>query len=247
LNKLLDNKWRTFVALVMLMRVCRVLSCQQTEYEISGRCCSMCPPGEFRVHDYCTEFTTTSCVPCVEGTYNEKYNGVRNCAHCSLCHPGSGLKVKLECTLTSDSVCEPQDGFFCLDWSSKSCGAAQKHSSCEGGQYISQRGTASTDTECSDCSTGTFSDGTGMSCQPHTQCEAENLQLIEAGTSSADARCGEQRQNVSGIVIGVLVPVVLIVGAAAGLWFWRRKIKCLKKSYFILFLFKGKEQRYVCL
>uniref|UniRef100_A0A3B3C4G3 TNFR-Cys domain-containing protein n=1 Tax=Oryzias melastigma TaxID=30732 RepID=A0A3B3C4G3_ORYME len=197
----------------MLMRVCRVLSCQQTEYEISGRCCSMCPPGEFRVHDYCTEFTTTSCVPCVEGTYNEKYNGVRNCAHCSLC---SGLKVKLECTLTSDSVCEPQDGFFCLDWSSKSCGAAQKHSSCEGGQYISQRGTASTDTECSDCSTGTFSDGTGMSCQPHTQCEAENLQLIEAGTSSADARCGEQRQNVSGIVIGVLVPVVLIVGAAAG-------------------------------
>ncbi|KAF6723612.1 Tumor necrosis factor receptor superfamily member 14 [Oryzias melastigma] len=105
----------------------------------------------------------------IEGTYNEKYNGVRNCAHCSLCHPGSGLKVKLECTLTSDSVCEPQDGFFCLDWSSKSCGAAQKHSSCKGGQYISQRGTASTDTECSDCSTGTFSDGTGTSCQPHTQ------------------------------------------------------------------------------
>ncbi|KAF6723599.1 Tumor necrosis factor receptor superfamily member 14 [Oryzias melastigma] len=162
-----DRRTSLFL-LMMLMRIYGVPLCRPTEYEINGECCPMCPPGS-RVQRDCTEFTSTSCVPCVEGTYNEKSNGRKYCTPCTLCDPGSGLKVKLECTLTSDSVCEPQDGFFCLDWSSKSCGAAQKHSSCKGGQYISQRGTASTDTECSDCSTGTFSDGTGTSCQPHTQ------------------------------------------------------------------------------
>uniref|UniRef100_A0A3P9I0V7 Si:dkey-23c22.5 n=1 Tax=Oryzias latipes TaxID=8090 RepID=A0A3P9I0V7_ORYLA len=185
---------------MMLMRVCRVLSCHQTEYEISGECCPMCPPGS-RVQRHCTEFRSTSCMPCTEGTYNEKSNGLQYCTPCSLCDSGTGLTVKLGCTLTSDSVCEPLYGFFCVDSSSKSCSAAQKHSSCEKGQYISQRGTASTDTECSDCSSGTFSDGTGTS--------SENLQLMEAGTSSTDAQCGE-RQDVSAVVIGVLVPAVLL-------------------------------------
>uniref|UniRef100_A0A8C7WLR4 Si:dkey-23c22.5 n=1 Tax=Oryzias sinensis TaxID=183150 RepID=A0A8C7WLR4_9TELE len=207
---------------MMLMRVSRVLSCHQTEYEISGECCPMCPPGS-RVQRHCTEFRSTSCMPCSEGTYNEKSNGLQYCTPCSLCDSVSGLTVKLGCTLTSDSVCEPLDGFFCVDYSSKSCSAAQQHSSCKGGQYISQRGTASTDTECSDCSSGTFSDGTGTSCQPHRQCEAENLQLIEAGTSSTDAQCGGQRLNVSAVVIGVIVTVGLLVTAAV-LWLCRQKI-----------------------
>uniref|UniRef100_A0A3P9LKF2 TNFR-Cys domain-containing protein n=1 Tax=Oryzias latipes TaxID=8090 RepID=A0A3P9LKF2_ORYLA len=198
--------------------VSRVLSCHQTEYEISGECCPMCPPAVMCLiweNLHCTEFRSTSCMPCTEGTYNEKSNGLQYCSACSLCDSGSGLTVKHGCTLTSDSVCEPLDGFFCVDSSSKSCSAAQKHSSCEKGQYISQRGTASTDTECSDCSSGTFSDGTGESCQPHRQCEAENLQLTEAGTSSTDAQCGEQRQDVSAVVIGVLVPAVVLVVTAA--------------------------------
>uniref|UniRef100_A0A3P9MR36 TNFR-Cys domain-containing protein n=1 Tax=Oryzias latipes TaxID=8090 RepID=A0A3P9MR36_ORYLA len=213
---------------------CRILSCHQTEYEISGECCPLCPPGS-RVQSHCTEFRSTSCMPCTEGTYNENSNGQQYCTPCSPCDSVSGLTVKHGCTLTSDSVCEPLDGFFCVDPSSKSCSAAQKHSSCEKGQYISQRGTASTDTECSDCSSGTFSDGTGESCQPHRQCEAENLQLTEAGTSSTDAQCGEQRQDVSAVVIGVLVPaVVLVVTAAVVVLLCRKNIientKSLKKG-----------------
>uniref|UniRef100_A0A3B3H3B0 TNFR-Cys domain-containing protein n=1 Tax=Oryzias latipes TaxID=8090 RepID=A0A3B3H3B0_ORYLA len=229
-----SETWTSLFLLMMLMRVSRVLSCHQTEYEISGECCAMCPPGS-RVQRHCTEFRSTSCVPCTEGTYNEKSNGQQYCKPCSPCDSVSGLTVKLGCTLTSDSVCEPLDGFFCVDSSSKSCSAAQRHSSCKGGQYIRQRGTASTDTECSDCSSGTFSDGTGESCQPHRQCEAENLQLMEAGTSSTDAQCGEQRQDVSAVVIGVLVPVVvLLVITAAVLWHFRKymieKTNCLKNS-----------------
>ncbi|XP_036003489.1 tumor necrosis factor receptor superfamily member 14 [Fundulus heteroclitus] len=115
-----------------------------------------------------------------------------------LCHldvfTGAGLKEKHGCTLSSDAVCEPMEGFFCTQPKSGGCGAAQKHRSCEPGQYISKMGTASADADCSDCISGTFSNGTTSSCLPHTQCEHENLQLIKAGTASADAECGEMKR-----------------------------------------------------
>uniref|UniRef100_A0A3Q1JIF9 TNFR-Cys domain-containing protein n=1 Tax=Anabas testudineus TaxID=64144 RepID=A0A3Q1JIF9_ANATE len=89
---------------------------------------------------------------------------------------GSGLKMKSPCTITSDTVCEPLEGFYCVDPSDNVCGAAQKQRSCEPGQCICQKGwfsyntrTASTDSVCSDCSDGSFSDGTFPSCRPHTQ------------------------------------------------------------------------------
>ncbi|KAA8591197.1 hypothetical protein FQN60_002140, partial [Etheostoma spectabile] len=80
-----------------------------------------------------------------------------------------GLKLKTPCTTTSDTVCEPLEGFYCTYPIEDNCVVAEKHSSCQPGQYISQKGTAVRDTECSDCSDGTFSDGTLFpSCQPHT-------------------------------------------------------------------------------
>uniref|UniRef100_A0A3B3Y9H8 TNFR-Cys domain-containing protein n=1 Tax=Poecilia mexicana TaxID=48701 RepID=A0A3B3Y9H8_9TELE len=127
---------------------------------------------------------------------------------------GAGLKEKRGCDITADTVCEPMEGFFCTDLKSGSCAAAQKHRSCEPGQFISKMGTASTDTECSECISGSFSNGTMLSCQPHTQCEKENLQLIKAGTSSTDVECGEKSSNTTGIVIGVLV--FFLVAATIG-------------------------------
>lgn len=53
---------------------------------------------------------------------------------------GSGLKVKTSCTTTSDTVCEPLEGFYCMDFAEEGCVAAQKHTSCQPGQYVSQEG-----------------------------------------------------------------------------------------------------------
>lgn len=60
--------------------------------------------------------------------------------HFAFMFTGSGLKVKTLCTTTTDAVCEPQEGFFCLEFAGEDCRAAQKHRSCDPGQYISQKG-----------------------------------------------------------------------------------------------------------
>ena len=53
---------------------------------------------------------------------------------------GSGLKVKSSCTTTLDTVCEPLEGFFCIDLTKDQCEAAQKHKDCDPGQYIKEKG-----------------------------------------------------------------------------------------------------------
>ena len=49
---------------------------------------------------------------------------------------GLGLKVKLSCRPSSDTVCGTLEGFYCLDPTKEGCRAAQRHSSCDHGQYI---------------------------------------------------------------------------------------------------------------
>uniref|UniRef100_A0A3P9NFE0 Tumor necrosis factor receptor superfamily member 5-like n=1 Tax=Poecilia reticulata TaxID=8081 RepID=A0A3P9NFE0_POERE len=216
----------TYLLMVILIRDFRVYSttCHLTEYKTLDGCCPMCPAGH-RVKTDCTEFSSTSCLPCSDGTHLDQSNGLKSCTRCSICHSGAGLKVKQQCLRSADTVCEPMEGFYCTDSTSGGCAAAQKHRSCEPGQYISRMGTASTDTECSECSSGTFSNGTMLSCQLHTQCEKENLQLIKAGTTTTDAECGEKNDSITGVGIIVLVVSLVIVVSVivAIVALWRKK------------------------
>ncbi|XP_039656614.1 tumor necrosis factor receptor superfamily member 14-like isoform X3 [Perca fluviatilis] len=198
--------------LILVLSVFRghTLTCHPTEYLNGDQCCPTCSVGS-RVKKHCTEFRSTSCLDCDKGTYMNLPTGLTECFPCARCDSGSGVKIKTACTTTSNTVCEPLKGFYCLFSPGNSCVEAQKHRSCQPGQYISQNGTALRDTECSDCRDGTFSDGTLLtSCQPHTQCQSLDLHLIKPGTASTDAECGEQS---SGAVIGIVVPVILLVVA----------------------------------
>ncbi|XP_026223283.1 tumor necrosis factor receptor superfamily member 14-like [Anabas testudineus] len=214
--------------LILMIKVFsgQTLTCREERYQVGNECCPMCYPGS-RVRTDCSEVRMTSCLPCLEGTYMNQLTSRRQCFPCSRCDEGSGLKMKSPCTITSDTVCEPLEGFFCVDPSDNGCGAAQKHRSCEPGQCISQNGTASTDSVCSDCSDGSFSDGTFPSCRPHTQCETKNLQLLKPGTTSTDAECGEHSSNKTITIIGIIVPVLflLIVISAAVVFHFRDRIK----------------------
>uniref|UniRef100_A0A3Q1JJ34 TNFR-Cys domain-containing protein n=1 Tax=Anabas testudineus TaxID=64144 RepID=A0A3Q1JJ34_ANATE len=218
---------------ILVMKVFSGLSltCHEAEYHTGNECCPMCLPGS-RVKTDCTEFISTSCVPCLEGTYMNQPTGRKQCFPC---YTRSGLKIKKSCTITSDAVCEPLEGFYCVEPSDNGCGAAQKHRSCEPGQYISQKGTASTDSVCSDCSDGSFSDGTFPSCRPHTQCETKNLQLLKPGTTSTDAECEEHssnktiKQQTRQIIIWTPVSVLflLFVISVPVVFYFRHKIKLL--------------------
>uniref|UniRef100_A0A3Q1JI87 TNFR-Cys domain-containing protein n=1 Tax=Anabas testudineus TaxID=64144 RepID=A0A3Q1JI87_ANATE len=210
--------------LILVMKVFsgQTLTCHKEQYQTGNLCCSMCDAGS-RVQTDCTESRNTSCVPCLEGTYNNQPTGLKYCFSCSHCD--HSLKIKTSCTTTSDAVCEPQEGFYCVEPSDNGCESAEKHRRCEPGQYISQKGTASTDSVCSDCSDGSFSDGTFPSCRPHTQCETKNLQLLKPGTTSTDAECGEHSSNKT--IIGIIVPlsVLFIVLILSGIIFfiWKKK------------------------
>ncbi|XP_069382925.1 tumor necrosis factor receptor superfamily member 14-like isoform X1 [Paralichthys olivaceus] len=211
--------------LILLIKVFCVntLTCHLTEYQIGDECCPLCPPGN-RVKTDCTEFRSTSCLPCVKDTFMNLPTGLKKCFPCTTCGPDSGLKIYTSCTATTDSVCEPLEGFYCTDRTRNNCAAAKKHTQCKPGQFIKQRGTALTDSECSDCSNGTFSDGTRTSCQAHTQCESPNLHLKRPGTTSTDAECENTSLIVPVVIIASVVLVVLVLSAIA-LVFWKRKTR----------------------
>ncbi|CDQ88729.1 unnamed protein product [Oncorhynchus mykiss] len=157
------------------------------------------------VHRHCTEFTSTSCVPCVDSTFLDEPNGLIKCKVCTNCDPGLGLKVKQPCTPSSDTVCGTLEGFYCLDPTKDGCRAAQRHSSCKPGQYINH-----TDTVCSDCTGDTYSDGSLTSCQPHTQCKSLGLQELRPGTHWSNSECGPQSSRIyPGIIIGVVASVLI--------------------------------------
>ncbi|XP_034447875.1 tumor necrosis factor receptor superfamily member 14-like isoform X2 [Hippoglossus hippoglossus] len=197
-------------------------TCHPTEYQMGNKCCPLCPSGN-RVKTHCTVFWSTSCLPCVNDTFMNLPTGLKKCLPCTTCGPDSGLKIYTSCTATTDSLCEPLEGFYCIEPIENHCAAAQKHKRCQPGQYIKHRGTAQTDSQCSDCSNGTFSDGTRTSCQPHTQCESLNLQLMQPGTASTDTECGNSSLNNSAVVIIVpLVVLGLLVFGLVAFFLWKR-------------------------
>uniref|UniRef100_A0A3Q3EY68 TNFR-Cys domain-containing protein n=1 Tax=Labrus bergylta TaxID=56723 RepID=A0A3Q3EY68_9LABR len=189
----------------------QTLTCGPYEYETPGGCCPMCPPGNIHcVHEDCTDSGSTFCKHCTEGTFMDQPTFRTRCYDCKSCDEGSALKMKTSCTIVSDTVCEPLEGFYCSDSRKDDCVEAKKHRRCEPGEYIREHGTSSTDTVCSTCSDGTFSDGTFPSCQKHKQCESEGLLLLRAGTETEDAQCGGLLPQWAGLTVGVVVVLSLV-------------------------------------
>uniref|UniRef100_A0A3B4CLV0 TNFR-Cys domain-containing protein n=1 Tax=Pygocentrus nattereri TaxID=42514 RepID=A0A3B4CLV0_PYGNA len=182
--------------------------CARAEYEINGECCPMCSSGN-HVYRHCTEDTSTACVPCHHSAFIDAPNGLIDCFSCTVCDPGQGLRVKTPCTRSSDTVCEPLDGYYCTDQHRGGCILAQKHTNCSPGQYIKHKGTAFKDTECAECSDGTFSNGSLLFCQQHSKCEELGLIEIKAGTFSSDADCGTKTP--AGLIVGIISFVVIVV------------------------------------
>ncbi|KAJ8017144.1 hypothetical protein DPEC_G00014700 [Dallia pectoralis] len=176
-------------------------ACGPSEYRIHDECCPMCSPG-YRVHKDCTEFTSTSCAPCIGSTYTDRPSGLIACKSCTHCDPGFGLMVKQPCSPSSDTVCEPLEGFYCTEPTKDGCKVAQRHSSCKPGQYIREKGTPSTDTMCSNCTGETYSDGSFTSCQPHTQSDTLKLQQTNGS-------------QISPLITAVISAIIFIVGVVA--------------------------------
>uniref|UniRef100_A0A8C6T1A4 TNFR-Cys domain-containing protein n=1 Tax=Neogobius melanostomus TaxID=47308 RepID=A0A8C6T1A4_9GOBI len=209
LSNMQSSEGGTILLIIILTHAVISRACHRAEYQIGNECCPMCPAGT-RVNKHCTEFRSTSCLPCDEGTYMDNPTGMTQCFSCRICAPGSGMKVKTVCSSNSNALCEPQEGYFCVEPpKERNCEVAQKHSDCNPGQYIQQPGSPSADTVCSPCAEGTFSNGTLSRCQPHTQCEQMDKATVKAGTLHSDAECGETKSS-SVVIVAVIITIVLL-------------------------------------
>lgn len=203
-------------------------ACARAEYEMSnGECCPMCAPGN-RVYRDCTEYTSTTCVPCMGATFLDAPNGLKECFICTECDPGLGLRVKTACTRTSDAVCEPLEEHYCTNENRGSCIKALKHTKCSPGEYIKQIGTAKKNTLCGKCAEGTYSNGSIQTCQPHSKCEDLGLREKKAGTAVSDAECGEKPPV--GLIVGIIGFLILIILAAVLFFLKKRQIVRLPAS-----------------
>ncbi|XP_072536943.1 tumor necrosis factor receptor superfamily member 14-like [Salminus brasiliensis] len=188
--------------------------CDRSKYETDEGCCSKCKAGN-RVHKHCSENTPTSCTPCPESTYASEPNGLKQCTICTACDPGQGLKVRSACTQSSDAVCEPRDGYYCTNQNGDKCTQAVEHKKCRPGQYIKHGGNAFKDTECDECTNGTYSDGSFQMCKGHSKCEGLGRSEVRPGSRSSDTECVTKLSAgvIAGITISVLLVVAIVVGA----------------------------------
>nr|AAI22413.1 Zgc:153759 [Danio rerio]AAI65518.1 Zgc:153759 protein [Danio rerio] len=199
-----------FVAAVITLNLEQCFSaCARAEYEIKGECCPMCAPGN-HVYWHCSIDTSTTCVPCPAFTYTDEPNGLDTCFACTACDTANGLRVKKTCTRSSDTVCEPLAGFYCIQRNKDGCKFALEHSRCQPGQYIKQAGTAFTNTECGNCIEGSYSNGSLTICRPHSNCEKEGRKEKTPGTVSSDVECEDSAP--AAVIVGPVVGVLLIAG-----------------------------------
>ncbi|XP_044226894.1 tumor necrosis factor receptor superfamily member 14-like isoform X7 [Thunnus albacares] len=188
------NMSSSLLFLIIILKVFsgHSLTCGPAEYLTAGECCPRCLAGS-RVETDCTEFRSTSCLSCTDGTYMNHPTGLKYCLTCGNCDAGSGLQIKTSCTSTSNTVCQPLEGFYCMDSTEDGCVKALKHTSCQPGQYIRQKGTSSTDTVCYNCQPGYFSQD-GVNCTAWTIC-SETEVMVKEGNQINDVVCRSASRN----------------------------------------------------
>uniref|UniRef100_A0A3B3SXF8 TNFR-Cys domain-containing protein n=1 Tax=Paramormyrops kingsleyae TaxID=1676925 RepID=A0A3B3SXF8_9TELE len=189
--------------------------CSQHAYSASGT----------RVYRHCTAWTSTSCAPCIDFTFNDQPNGLEQCSPCTVCVKGLGVKTVRACTPSSDTVCGVLEGHYCINPYKGGCRAANKHTACRPGQFIKQPGTEYTDTVCEDCSDHSYSDGSFTSCKPHTDCESRGLVTVKAGDQAADSECGEKSNTALTVMIAatIIIIIIIIIIAVTAVSYRRRK------------------------
>uniref|UniRef100_A0A3B1IVD5 Tumor necrosis factor receptor superfamily member 5-like n=1 Tax=Astyanax mexicanus TaxID=7994 RepID=A0A3B1IVD5_ASTMX len=189
-------------------------ACARAEYETGDEeCCPMCAPGN-RVYRDCTEYTSTTCVPCMGATFLDAPNGLKECFICMICDPGVGLRVRTACTRTSDTVCEPLPGFYCTEQHRGSCIQAKKHTKCRPGEFIQHMGSEKSDTVCEACSSGFYSP-LGINCTRWTDCSVRDEVQQREGSAVEDVQCvskaSRHRYSIIPAAASALILLLLLI------------------------------------
>ncbi|KAM5223982.1 uncharacterized protein RBU33_001830 [Hipposideros larvatus] len=118
--------------------------CVTGEYWTGRHCCKDCPAGEY-VHEPCrSPHTQGKCMKCDRGTFTAFPNGLDSCFPCATC--SQDQEVVVECTLTSDRLCQCITGhFYQLPDSYEFC---RRCSTCPQGHVVLHKCNSTADTVC---------------------------------------------------------------------------------------------------
>ncbi|XP_071022172.1 tumor necrosis factor receptor superfamily member 14-like isoform X2 [Oncorhynchus clarkii lewisi] len=199
-----------------------------------------CGPAEYKTNDGlvvrrdCTLESSTSCMPCIRGTFMNEANGLTKCFPCSPCDPGQGLFTQTECKPTSNTVCDVLDGYYCRSYSSNSeCSLAVEHTHCSPGQSTKSPGTKTTDTVCEECQHGFYSQH-GVNCTAWTDCAAMGRVKTEDGHSRQDVICNKVPPRIHTTLIApILLLLGLTVAALFGFYLARAILTCVIPHRFL--------------
>ncbi|XP_028850170.1 tumor necrosis factor receptor superfamily member 14-like isoform X3 [Denticeps clupeoides] len=181
-------------------------------------CCPMCDPGLVVSKD-CTEYSSTSCIPCITGqTYMNEPNGLSSCFRCKSCDSGQGLLIKDKCTITRNTVCDLHPGYYCVSYSGEGeCNFGEKHQKCGPGQRVKTPGTKSADTVCEECPDGFYSTA-GINCTKWTDCAITGEEENEKGNSTKDVTCWRRSRARIGLVSSFVFILSTLI--ACTLWWY---------------------------
>ncbi|XP_037129278.1 tumor necrosis factor receptor superfamily member 5 [Syngnathus acus] len=204
--------------------------CNTEEYWTrAGRCCDRCPAGSF-VRADCDHTGKTQCDDCRRGLFTATRNSLRACRVCKSCSASNNQMTAEPCTADKDTVCKCASGFFCIK---DSCDHCMPATSCPRGTGVKVQTRGTKDTICAPCGNGTYSNVSDSfsACQTHTRCDDLGRVLKSAGTSTADAICGEFKSGCSWILpAGLWLGFVLSILVVLGLMCWRAKRKSYKAA-----------------
>ncbi|KAM4691838.1 tumor necrosis factor receptor superfamily member 5 [Rhinophrynus dorsalis] len=135
----------------------------------------------------CSSNSGTVCLDCSSGTYQSNWNTESSCNLHSYCDHNAGLEKVMEGTAERDVQCRCQSGRHC---SSPSCETCVLNTACAPGHGVTRPANMSSDTQCSPCAEGTFSNVTSDTepCRAWSSCDIEKEEQIP-GTSSTDVTC----------------------------------------------------------
>uniref|UniRef100_A0A3Q1G9K8 Tumor necrosis factor receptor superfamily member 6B-like n=1 Tax=Acanthochromis polyacanthus TaxID=80966 RepID=A0A3Q1G9K8_9TELE len=133
---------------------------------------------------HCTASTPTQCAPCRQDYFTALWNYLPRCLYCNNFCNGN-QEVETECSATTNRVCRCQKGFYGLD------DFCIPHTECGPGHGVLTKGTWQTDTVCTRCSDGYFSNSLSAldSCIKHQECANEKIELL-SGSADQDTLCG---------------------------------------------------------